>query len=67
MADHHRPHDLALIVVGAWMQTGFAMVILSAGLKGISTELIEAARVDGATELQVFRRIVSRCCCRRSR
>ena len=48
----------ALIVVGAWMQTGFAMVILSAGLKGISTELIEAARVDGATELQVFRRIV---------
>jgi alpha-glucoside transport system permease protein len=40
------------------MQTGFAMVILSAGLKGISTELIEAARVDGATELQVFRRIV---------
>jgi alpha-glucoside transport system permease protein len=48
----------ALIVVGAWMQTGFAMVILSAGLKGISTELIEAARVDGATERQVFRRII---------
>ena len=48
----------ALIIVGAWMQTGFAMVILSAGLKGISTELLEAARVDGATELQVFRRIV---------
>jgi alpha-glucoside transport system permease protein len=48
----------ALIVVGAWMQTGFAMVILSAGLKGISTELLEAARVDGATEGQVFRRII---------
>ena len=48
----------ALIIVGAWMQTGFAMVILSAGLKGISTELLEAARVDGATERQVFRRIV---------
>ena len=48
----------ALIVVGAWMLTGFAMVILSAGLKGISTELLEAARVDGANELQVFRRIV---------
>ena len=48
----------ALIVVGAWMQTGFAMVILSAGLKGISTELLEAARVDGATERQVFRRII---------
>jgi alpha-glucoside transport system permease protein len=34
------------------------MVILSAGLKGISTELLEAARMDGATELQVFFRII---------
>ena len=42
----------------AWMWTGFAMVILSAALKGISVELMEAARVDGATEWQVFRRIV---------
>jgi alpha-glucoside transport system permease protein len=33
------------------------MVILSASLKGISPELLEAARVDGATERQVFRRI----------
>jgi alpha-glucoside transport system permease protein len=47
-----------LIIVGVWMQAGFAMVILSAGLKGISTELLEAARVDGANEVQVFRRIV---------
>jgi alpha-glucoside transport system permease protein len=47
-----------LIVVGIWMWVGFAMVILSAGLKGISAELLEAARVDGATEWQVFRKIV---------
>ncbi|MGI8830218.1 MAG: carbohydrate ABC transporter permease [Candidatus Limnocylindria bacterium] len=47
-----------LIVVGIWMWVGFAMVILSAGLKGISTELLEAARMDGATELQVFFRII---------
>jgi alpha-glucoside transport system permease protein len=40
------------------MWTGFAMVILSAGLKGISTELLEAARVDGANEWQVFRGII---------
>jgi alpha-glucoside transport system permease protein len=40
------------------MWTGFAMVILSAGLKGISTELLEAARVDGANEWQVFRNII---------
>jgi len=46
------------IVVGVWLLTGFAMVILSAGLKGISTELLEAARVDGANEVQVFRRII---------
>jgi alpha-glucoside transport system permease protein len=51
-------NNVALIVVGAWMLTGFSMVILSAGLKGISTELLEAARVDGANELQVFRKII---------
>ena len=51
-------NNLFLIIVGVWLLTGFAMVILSAGLKGISTELLEAARVDGANEGQVFRRIV---------
>ncbi len=51
-------NNLFLIVVGIWMWTGFAMVILSAGLKGISTELLEAARVDGANEWQVFRQII---------
>ncbi len=50
-------NTVALIVVAAWIWTGFCMVILSAALKGISAELLEAARVDGATELQVFRRI----------
>ena len=47
-----------LILVGVWLLTGFSMVILSAGLKGISVELLEAARVDGANEIQVFRGIV---------
>jgi alpha-glucoside transport system permease protein len=47
-----------LIIVGIWMWVGFATVILSAGLKGISAELLEAARMDGATELQVFMRII---------
>jgi len=51
-------NTVALVVVMAWMWTGFAMVIISAALKGIGAELLEAARVDGATELQVFRRIV---------
>ncbi len=51
-------NTIALIVVMAWMWTGFAMVIISASLKGISAELLEAARVDGATEWQVFKKIV---------
>jgi alpha-glucoside transport system permease protein len=46
-----------LIVIGVWVWTGFAMVVLSAALKGVPAELLEAARVDGANELQVFRRI----------
>lgn len=50
-------NNVALIGVGIWMWTGFAMVVLSAGLKGISKEVLEAARVDGASEWQVFRRI----------
>jgi len=50
-------NNFALIVVGVWMWTGFAMVIISAGLKGIPTEVVEAARVDGASEWQIFRRI----------
>lgn len=48
----------ALIAVGVWTSVGFAMVIISAALKGISSELLEAARVDGANEVQVLRRIV---------
>lgn len=46
-----------LILVGIWMWTGFAMVILSAGVKGIPDELLEAARIDGAGEVQVFFRV----------
>ncbi len=51
-------NNFALIAIGVWISTGFAMVIISAALKGISSELLEAARVDGANELQVLRRII---------
>lgn len=44
----------ALIGVGVWMWTGFTLVILSAGLKGIPQEIIEAARVDGANDWQIL-------------
>jgi len=51
-------NTLALIVVMIWLQAGFAMVILSAAIKGVSVELIEAARIDGAGEFQTFVRII---------
>jgi alpha-glucoside transport system permease protein len=51
-------NNLALIVAGVWTWTGFCMVILSAALKGVPAEVLEAARVDGASDLQVFYRIV---------
>ena len=50
-------NNLLLMVVMVWMQTGFAMVVLSAAIKAIPDEIIEAARIDGASEMQVFRRI----------
>jgi alpha-glucoside transport system permease protein len=44
----------AEIVIMIWLQTGFAMVVLSAAIKGVPTELLEAARLDGANERQLF-------------
>ena len=51
-------NNWALIIVGIWMWTGFSTVILSAALKGIPDELVEAARIDGANEFQIFFRIL---------
>ena len=51
-------NNLLLMVIMVWMQTGFAMVVLSAAIKAIPDEIIEAARIDGASEFQVFRRIM---------
>jgi alpha-glucoside transport system permease protein len=49
--------NVAIILAGIWLYTGFCMVILSAALKGLPTEVLEAARVDGATNWQSFWRI----------
>ena len=51
-------NNLFLIVMVVWLQTGFSMVLFSAALKGIPEELMEASRIDGATELQIFFRIM---------
>lgn len=53
-----RFNNLALILVYVWMTAGFCMVILSAALKGIPDEIIEAARMDGANRFTLFWRIM---------
>jgi alpha-glucoside transport system permease protein len=52
-----RVNNAALITVGVWMTAGFATIVLSAALKGLPSELIEAAQVDGASRWQAFRHI----------
>jgi len=51
-------NNFALIGVGIWVWTGFCTVILSAGLKGIPVEILEAARIDGASEWRIFWNII---------
>ena len=51
-------NNLFLIVIVVWLQAGFSMVLFSAALKGIPEELMEASRIDGANEIQIFFRIM---------
>ncbi|KAF4409378.1 MULTISPECIES: carbohydrate ABC transporter permease [Streptomyces] len=53
------PSFVTPAIIGSyiWMWAGFAMVLIAAGLAGVPRELLEAARVDGATEWQVFRKV----------
>jgi alpha-glucoside transport system permease protein len=51
-------NTFALVIVGVWIWTGFCMTILSAALKSIPDEVLEAARVDGAKEWTVFWKIM---------
>ena len=51
-------NSLLLMVVLLWSQIGFAMVLLSAAVKGVPIDTMEAARIDGASERQIFFRVV---------
>ncbi|HZJ05437.1 MAG TPA: sugar ABC transporter permease [Nocardioidaceae bacterium] len=51
-------NDLLLMVIVVWMQVGFAMILLSSAIKGVPEETIEAARIDGANEWQIFNQVV---------
>ncbi len=51
-------NNVFMMIILIWIQTGFAMVILSAAIKAVPQEFIEAAKVDGATESQTFFRVI---------
>ena len=50
-------NNFALIAIMIWLETGFCMVLLSSAVKGIPAEIVEAARIDGANEFQIFWRV----------
>ena len=51
-------NNFALIAIMIWLYTGFCMVLLSSAVKGIPKDVIEAARMDGASEVQIFWRVM---------
>lgn len=51
-------NNFALMIILIWIQTGFAMVLLSAALKAVPEETLEAARIDGASEIRIFFNII---------
>ena len=55
--DTLRLNSFLLMVILIWAQVGFSMVLLSAAIKGVPIDTIEAARIDGANERQIFFRV----------
>lgn len=51
-------NNFLLIIIMIWLQTGYAMVIISSAIKGVPAELLEAARIDGASEVKAFFNII---------
>ncbi len=56
--DDFRVNNFLLMAVVIWLQVGYSMVIISAAIKAVPEETIEAARIDGAGALQVFTRVI---------
>lgn len=53
-----RLNSILMMVILVWLQVGFAMILLSSAIKGVPEDTLEAARIDGASELQIFFRVV---------
>lgn len=56
--DTARLNSFLMMVILIWMQSGFAMILLSGAIKGVPDETLEAARIDGANERQVFFQVI---------
>jgi len=56
--DTLRVNSFLLMIILIWAQAGFSMVLLSAAVKGVPEETLEAARIDGANERQIFFRVI---------
>jgi alpha-glucoside transport system permease protein len=56
--DTARLNSILMMVILMWLQVGFAMILLSSAIKGVPEETLEAARIDGASELQIFWQVV---------
>ncbi|MES2093280.1 MAG: sugar ABC transporter permease [Actinomycetota bacterium] len=57
--DAGRLNSFLLMIIVIWLNAGYAMVLLSAAIKGVPEETLEAARIDGATDRQIFFRVVA--------
>ena len=51
-------NSILLMVILIWLQVGFSMVLLSSAIKGVPEDTLEAARIDGASEVQIFFRVI---------
>lgn len=51
-------NSILLMVILVWLQAGFAMILMSSAIKGVPEDTVEAARIDGASEFQIFMRVV---------
>ncbi len=56
--DTLRLNSFLLMIILVWAQVGFSMVLLSAAVKGVPIDTVEAARIDGANERQIFFRVI---------
>ena len=56
--DTAKLNALLMMVILIWLQVGFAMILLSSAIKGVPEDTLEAARIDGATEFQIFWKVI---------